>query len=74
MNQHLSLANRLHEVVIGNLTCVNTWGVYLFDADFDGEPELRENRDRFISAREIHNVFMCAFRLRWRVTWQGLVL
>jgi|SRR5690554_1581864 len=41
MDQHLNLANRLHEVVIGNLTCVNTWGVYLLDADFDGEPELR---------------------------------
>lgn len=41
MDQHLNLANRLHEVVIGNFTCINTWGVYLFDANFDDKPELR---------------------------------
>lgn len=41
MDKHLSLANRLHEVVIGNLTCVRAWGFYLFDSEFDGEPELR---------------------------------
>lgn len=37
----MNLANRLYEVFLGNLTCINTWGVYLFDSDFDGEPELR---------------------------------
>jgi hypothetical protein len=41
MDKYLNLANRLYEVFRGNLTCVNTWGVYLFDSDFDSEPELR---------------------------------
>ncbi len=41
MNKHKSLANRLYEVICGNLTCINAWGVYLFNSDFDAEPELR---------------------------------
>jgi hypothetical protein len=41
MNQYLNLVNKLYEVIIGNLTCVNTWSVYLFDSDFDNEQELR---------------------------------
>lgn len=41
MDKHLNLANRLYEVIVGNLTCINTWGIYLFDDDFEKEPELR---------------------------------
>ncbi|WP_018128619.1 hypothetical protein [Balneola vulgaris] len=41
MDKHLNLANRLYEVFRGNITCINTWGVYLFNSDFDNEPELR---------------------------------
>lgn len=41
MDPFLSLANRVFEVVMSNQTCINTWGVYLFDADFDKEQELR---------------------------------
>lgn len=41
MNEHLNLANRLNEVVVGNLTCTETWGFYLFDPAFQSEPELR---------------------------------
>lgn len=41
MNAHLSLSNRLYDIVLGNITCMDTWGFYLFDPLFDDEPELR---------------------------------
>lgn len=41
MNKHLDLVNRLYEVICGKLSCIQVWGVYLFDSDFDDEPELR---------------------------------
>jgi hypothetical protein len=41
MDKNLNLANRLYEVVLGNLTCADTWSYYLFHKDFDRHPELR---------------------------------
>jgi len=41
MDDHLKLANRLCDIVIGNVTCMQTWSFYLFDPEFDNEPELR---------------------------------
>lgn len=41
MNDHLKLSNRLFEVVLGNVTCMENWAFYLFDSEFDNEPELR---------------------------------
>lgn len=41
MDDNLRLANRLIEVVRGNLTCIQNWGVYLFNDDFEREVELR---------------------------------
>lgn len=41
MDKRLQLANRLYEVIIGNLSCINAWGFYLFAPEFRGEPELR---------------------------------
>lgn len=41
MDDNLKLANKLYEVVAGNLTCVNTWGAYLFHDDFVREVELK---------------------------------
>lgn len=41
MDPHLNLANRLYEVVVANLTALETWGFYLTSPEFDKEPELR---------------------------------
>ncbi len=41
MDNFLNLANRLYEVVVGNLTTFGCWGFYLLDPKFDSEPELR---------------------------------
>jgi uncharacterized membrane protein YcgQ (UPF0703/DUF1980 family) len=41
MDPFLSLANRLYEVVVANLTAIQAWGFYLTDPEFDDEPELR---------------------------------
>ncbi len=41
MDNFLNLANRLYEVLVGNLSTFRCWGFYLFDAEFDDEPELR---------------------------------
>jgi hypothetical protein len=41
MTDHLWLSNRLYEIINGNLTCMETWGFYLFEPVFDDEPELR---------------------------------
>lgn len=41
MDPHLNLANRLYEVIVANLTTLETWGSYLTSPEFDKEPELR---------------------------------
>jgi len=41
MSPFLNLANRLYEVIVSNINCLNNWGIYLFNPDFDNEPELR---------------------------------
>jgi len=41
MDNFLNLANRLYEVLVGNLSTIECWGFYLFDSEFDSEPELR---------------------------------
>lgn len=41
MDSFLALANRTYEVVVTHVTCMNNWGFYLFNSEFDNEPELR---------------------------------
>lgn len=41
MSDFTKLANRLFEVVMANLSLMQTWGFYLTNAEFDNEPELR---------------------------------
>jgi hypothetical protein len=41
MDPHLRFANRLVEVVIGNLAAIEAWGFYLTSPEFDKEIELR---------------------------------
>jgi hypothetical protein len=41
MDPFLSLANRTYEIVVSHVTCLSNWGFYLFNSEFDGEPELR---------------------------------
>lgn len=51
MDDSLRLANKLNEVVVGNLTCIQNWGVYLFDDDFEKEVELRN---------KVGTIWLCA--------------
>ena len=41
MDSFLALASRAYEVVVTHVTCMNNWGFYLFNSEFDNEPELR---------------------------------
>lgn len=41
MDHFQMLANRLYEVIVGNLSTFNCWGFYLLSEEFDREAELR---------------------------------
>lgn len=41
MGTHLRLVNRLHEVIVANLTAIEIWGFYLTSPEFSKELELR---------------------------------
>jgi len=36
-----NLVNAIYSLFVDNVTCIDTWGLYLFDQEFDKEPELR---------------------------------
>lgn len=41
MDPYLLLTNRLFETILAHTTCLDAWGIYLFNKDFDCEPGLR---------------------------------
>jgi len=36
-----NLVNGIYSLFVDNVTCIDTWGFYLFNQEFDKEPELR---------------------------------
>ena len=41
IDAHLRLSNGIFSLFADNVTCIRTWGFYLFSPEFDAEPELR---------------------------------
>ncbi|AKX47405.1 hypothetical protein AKN93_02400 [Thiopseudomonas alkaliphila] len=51
MDKHLELVNKLFDVLVGSITIIECWGVYLFDSEFDQEIELRN---------KVGTIWLCA--------------